>query len=419
MLRKIQAEETEPQRPSLGWVFLSALGLAQICSWGSLYYAFPQIAIAMNAEFGWAKSDLYGALTLSLLLKAFAAVPIGMAIDRGYGRAVMTLGSAIAGLMFFMWSQTQFLWWFYVSLAGIGLMQAAVLYSAIFAIMSRHYDQTKVRDNITTLTLWGGFASTVFIPLIEFLMAHMDWRSVLIILGLVNILICAGIYQFLPNFTQRVPTPAHQTKLSNSDDRGTKWAIAQPVFWTLLICFALYSMMTTSFRFHLYPLLLENGLTGEKAVFIMALLGPAQVAGRALMQIYKTKSIAQIGLFVVSLFPLCFIALVLFPAHIPILMIVAVCYGTAAGTMTIIRGIAVPEFLTKNAYGTINGIMSIPITVMTALAPSIAALSWRMTGSYSVLMYGLIGLSSLVFLSFIATIVSASRSTFPDDTQHG
>jgi hypothetical protein len=38
--------------------FIGALGIAQICSWGSLYYGFPLIAEAMSTEFGWTKPSV-------------------------------------------------------------------------------------------------------------------------------------------------------------------------------------------------------------------------------------------------------------------------------------------------------------------------------------------------------------------------
>ena len=56
--------------------FISGLGVAQIASWGSLYYSFPLIATAMEADLGWSKTALYGAATLGALLSAVLAVPI-------------------------------------------------------------------------------------------------------------------------------------------------------------------------------------------------------------------------------------------------------------------------------------------------------------------------------------------------------
>ncbi len=42
-------------------LFITGLGIGQICSWGSLYYSFPLIAEAMGRELGYSKPELYGA----------------------------------------------------------------------------------------------------------------------------------------------------------------------------------------------------------------------------------------------------------------------------------------------------------------------------------------------------------------------
>src|SRR5690606_3210445 len=113
--------------PSPYSAFITGLGVAQICSWGSLYYSFPLIAEAMRHDLGWSKAELYGAATLGLALAGLVAYPVGAAIDRGHGRAVMAGGSVAAGFLLFAWSQVASILAFYVCAAGIGALQAATL----------------------------------------------------------------------------------------------------------------------------------------------------------------------------------------------------------------------------------------------------------------------------------------------------
>jgi hypothetical protein len=65
----------------IGWL-TTGLGIAQICSWGSLFYSFPLIAEAMRTDLGWTKPEIYVAASLGLALAALAAYPVGAAIDR-------------------------------------------------------------------------------------------------------------------------------------------------------------------------------------------------------------------------------------------------------------------------------------------------------------------------------------------------
>src|SRR4029078_7206977 len=126
-------------------------------------------------------------------MASVTAYPIGVAIDRGYGRAVMALGSGLAGLLLLVWSQIASLWALYPLLAGIGLAQAMTLYEPAFAVVARRYG-LEARRGITALTLWGGFASTVFVPLIQLLLNAVDWRGTLVVLGLINIGLCVPLY---------------------------------------------------------------------------------------------------------------------------------------------------------------------------------------------------------------------------------
>jgi sugar phosphate permease len=182
-----------------GQLFITGLGIGQICSWGSLYYSFPLIAEAMRNDLGWSKPDIYGAATIGLLLSGLAAYPIGSATARGHGRTIMAGASVLAGILLISWSQVESIAVFYILLAAIGCLQAAVLTEAAFAVVSRRFGSSNARSAIVALTLWAGFASTVFIPLIQFLLDHLGWRETLMVLGSVNIVLCGGVYAAVIN----------------------------------------------------------------------------------------------------------------------------------------------------------------------------------------------------------------------------
>src|SRR6202022_2021896 len=105
MSRGAHADE-RPARAGLR-LFITGLGIGQICSWGSVYYSFPLIAEAMGRDLGWSKPDLYGAATIGLLLSGLAAYPVGSAIDRGHGRTIMAGASVPARGLPLAWSPVE------------------------------------------------------------------------------------------------------------------------------------------------------------------------------------------------------------------------------------------------------------------------------------------------------------------------
>jgi len=398
------------QPPKAGSAFITGLGIAQICSWGSLYYSFPLVAQAMGDDLGWSKTELYSAASIGLAMAALAAYPIGAAIDRGYGRIIMAGGSVMAGLLLMLWSQAGSMALFYVAVAGIGAMQAATMYDPAFAVVARRAGPTHARTGITALTMWGGFASTVFIPLIQFMIEHVGWRDTLLILGLINILLCATLNFAVidPKLDAPVSRSAGQHPLAGRVAIAS--VIRRPVFWILAITFTAYAAAFSGFTFHLYPLLVERGLDPHTVVVAIAIIGPAQVAGRLLIWIVAPRApVRVVGSIIVAVFPVAFLALELAPPHFVVIAFIAACFGAANGIMTIVRGLVVPEMLTRHAYGAVNGALAVPAMIARALAPAGLALLWGAAGSYDAVLGAIIIMALILATGFWTAAVMSTR----------
>jgi len=367
-----------------GW-FISALGAAQICSWGTLFYGFPLIAEAMRADLGWSKPTLYGAATLGMLLAGLAAYPVGAAIDRGHGRRLMSGASILAGILLAAWSQVEGLVAFYIVLAGLGCMQAATLYEPAFAVIARRVGPLNARKGITALTLWGGFASTVFIPVIQFLIETQGWRGALLVMAGVNIVVCGGLYLLAIDPSRDAPIrTAEPDEIPPAVGRAAvAAAMRRPSYWGLMLAWVSYAFAFSSLTYHFFPLLLERGLDSAGAVLVLTVIGPAQVAGRILIRAFAAEApVRSVGSVVVVVFPLAVIGFGFAPPEVLVIAGVAAFYGAANGMITIVRGMAVPEMITRDGYGAVNGSLVAPMNIMTALAPLGAALLWQASGGY-------------------------------------
>jgi len=379
---------------------IAGLGVAQIVSWGTFYYSFPLIAEPLGRTLGLDKPDVYGAATFGLIVASLAAYPIGAAIDRGRGRAVMALGSLIGGLFLLGWSRVEGLWSLYAVFAGIGLVQAMTLYEPAFAVIANQ-DGADARRGITALTLWGGFASTVFVPLIQALMDRIGWRDTLVVLALINLTLCVALHLAVIRPGGH-PGPARTaTGSPRSGGQAVREAMRTPTFWGLAVAFTAYQATFSGLTFHLYPLLIERGFDAATVVGAIAIIGPAQVAGRvAIWTVASRQPIRIVGAVTVVGFPLALLMLWGMPATFAALAVFAVLHGAANGVMTIVRGLAVPEMVSRDAYGAINGAMALPATAAKAAAPVAAALLWAATGSYDAVLLAAFAGSLLVVAGF-------------------
>ena len=85
-------------QPFMMPAFVLRLSLAQLISWGSVFYLFSLLIEPLERDLGLSRAELSLAFSLGLLAEGLMAYPVGRWIDRGHERAVMTAGSVLAGL---------------------------------------------------------------------------------------------------------------------------------------------------------------------------------------------------------------------------------------------------------------------------------------------------------------------------------
>ena len=118
----------------------------------------------IQRESGWRSEVVYGAYSWSLLVAGLLSTPAGMLIDRFGGRWVMAGGSVTAGLGLLLLGSAVSIPVYFLAWTLLGGAMAFTLYESAFATINRQIPVGS-RQAISTLTLFGGFASTVFWPL--------------------------------------------------------------------------------------------------------------------------------------------------------------------------------------------------------------------------------------------------------------
>src|SRR5690606_15076350 len=384
-----------------GWGLVVALACAQLVSWGSVYYSFSLFVLPMEAELGWDRTWINGALSLGLLMSGIGAYPVGRWIDRRGGRTVMTAGSVLATVLLYAWSQISSLPLFYLVWLGLGLALAATLYEPVFAVVSRTY-QKRYRTRITALALVGRLASTLFIPLTQLFIEWLGWRDALVALAACNLILCVPVHAFLLRHEGGGAERAAALAEPTVDESGAvRRAFRHPVFWGLAISFTAYYTTMSALVFHIVPLLVERGLSMGQILAAVAVIGPAQVAGRTVLMAFRGGVSAAVsgrcstGLFVVSILPL-----ILFPESAAGAFAFAFLYGSANGVVTIVRGTAVPDLMWREGYGAINGALSLPANAAKAVAPFGAAFIWTLGGGYGPVLWTLLGGAILAAAGF-------------------
>ena len=286
-----------------GWIVIGGLAITEPISWGILFYTFGVMLTPIQQEMGWSQTEITGAFSIMLLVSGMTAVPVGHWLDRHGPRGLMTLGSCLATLAIVAWAQVQSLIGFYLVWLAIGVICAMILYEPAFAVAARWFVRQRGQA-LTLLTLGGGLASVIFIPLATWLVQLYGWRNALWILAGILAVITIPIHALVlrrgPEVVKALPDgdPAPQIGLSQKESvdnsgaanalhsiaRGieTRAAIREGTFWWLSLAFALSTISAVTLSVYLLPFLSDRGYPVAFAALTASVLGGSQIPGRLL-----------------------------------------------------------------------------------------------------------------------------------------
>lgn len=395
-----------PPVPHL-WRRVSALGIAQIVSWGTLFYTIAVLGAAMRTDTGVGELWLFGSFTAGLFLSGIVSPWLGRQIDAHGGRRVLMAGSVLGALACVSLALaegplTVLLGWL---LAGVAM--AAALYDPAFATLHQ-MARSDYRRSVTALTLFGGFASTVFWPLSQYLLETVGWRACFGIYAGLHFALCLPIHAW--SVPAGLGTPLVDAPATAPPPDATPKPHQRAVFAWLAAALALLAFISSAIAAHLITLLTATGLAARDAVLIGAMIGPMQVAGRVVEFAFtrhvraRTVGTLAFGLMAISL------AIFTQVHGVWILALAFVIpYGWANGVVTIVRGTVPAELLGARNYGALLGKLALPQFILKALAPFALTLLFVVDPARGVAPYALFAVGVLAFVAYRAAVAAADR----------
>lgn len=351
---------------------ISALGVVMIFSWGSTYYLLAVLAGPIRADTGWSPSLITGGVSLGLLVSALAAPRIGALIQREGGRRVLTCGMTLiaAGLALLAAAPNPMAYLGAWLILGLGM--GAGLYDAAFSTLGRIYGRD-ARRAITTLTLWGGLASTICWPITAALADAIGWRGTCLAYAGLHLFVTMPLCMFVVPRTTPLATAAVGRAF------GTAGGSLRDVrFWCLAVAGTTLAMLASLWSVHLITILTAEGHGLAAAVALGTLIGPAQVGARVLEMASGARhhpiwTAATAALLVLA----GFLGLA---AGIPAAAAL-IAYGAGNGLWSIARGALPLAIFGPSDYPRIMGRLAAPALLASAAAPLLGSWLIATTGS--------------------------------------
>lgn len=315
------------------------LGLCQCVLWGVLYYSFSVLMVPIESSLGLSRTAVAGAFSVGLAAMALAAPIVGRWLDGGLAANLTRLGVGLAavGLLFVALAQgmaTLYLGWF-----GIGIAMAMLLYEPAFALVIRAVaDEDDRLKALAAVTVLGGLASTVFLPLLSALVEQWSWRAAVLACVAAVVLIAWTMERYV------VPAlPATDVVKPKAPSHRSPWP---PYMGTLVAIFASGTLASMALTTLLIPLLIERGASASVAALVLAALGLAQLPGR----IWLLRGRAKVSPEALKVLPIVLqatglLGVVLARSPLSVALAVAV-FGLGAGLQTLAR-----PWLVQTLYG--------------------------------------------------------------------
>ena len=371
------ATTADDETPLRRWPVISALGITQILAWGGSYYLPAVLAEPVSADTGWSPTWVVGGLSVGLLVAAAASPTVGRVIARRGGRPVLATSAVLfaagqCGLAF-----ASSLPAFIAAWIVVGLGMGTGLYDPAFATLGRLYGAGG-RSAITSLTLFGGFASTVCWPLTAFLVTTLGWRGACLAYAAIELAVA------LPIYLLGVPRePANTVAPTSAGPAGAPASPpSEPSAVQLLLLAAAVttaSFVSTVLSVHLLGILQSRGLALAAAVALGALVGPSQVGARAIeLMLSQRHHPIWTKLAASSLIVLGLVGLLVGESWLTVALVL---YGAGIGLESIARGTLPLVMVGPRHYPIVMGRIALPNLMVQAASPLVGSILLGVVGS--------------------------------------
>ena len=377
-----------------GWVIVAAgftIGFAGI----GARYSYGIFLHSIETDFAMTRGAASGIFSVYMLLCCLLAAAGGWALDRYGPRRVGILLGTFTGLSLLLTSRAAAAWQLFFTYSLLLSLGTGAIYGLVNTTTSRWFHERRgVAVGITSSG--GGVGAIVIAPFATFLIAHYNWRTAFVVLGVLSGTAMIGAALLLikdPGNAGCFPDgavrpPARETSGGGADKGLQGLTLGQAFgvrpFWLLASAWFLISLSLHMVFIHVVPYAVGMSISLIEASLILSLMGLTNILGRLVVGRLSDR-VGPGALGVVCLLAQCGALLWLMGAYqLWMLYVFGAVFGFLwGGTGTITTVLAVELFGTQS-LGTIMGVLSGGWAVGAAVGPAIGGYVFDVSGHYGV-----------------------------------
>jgi MFS family permease len=353
---------------------------------------------ALQAEFGWTRTEISFGPTVLIAGLALASPLLGWVADRVSAVWITAVSLAALSLSLFLFSRLgPDIRLYYAGFAAMAFTACGAATLVYARVVSANF--VRGRGLALGLAMVGNGLTGILLPMLLVpYAASAGWRQGFVALAVV-VALAAPAVAFLMSRSrpQAMPGPAAGAASGVSFER----AIRDRAFWTMALAFALIPLGASGMHLHLLAFLADAGVAPAKAAAVASLGGVALIVGRVLTGWLIDHAFAPwVAAGMMAASAACIGALGLIGA--PAGWLGAVAIGLSIGAELDLIGYLTARYFGMRAYGRIYGLLYAAVLVGSALSPLAYGRVADLTGGYAPALFGgaaVLLLAALLFLT--------------------
>ncbi len=347
------------------WLAVASLTICLVFSVGTLtLYCFGVFVAPLSAQFGWGRTKIIGALTISQYMLAVMLPLWGGLTDRIGPRLVVPFSYVMLALGFASLALlTPHIWHLYLVFALIPIFAGGATPLGSSAVLVQRF-QKHLGLSMGFSLMGVGLGAAVLPPLAQKLIAQHGWRSAVAVIGLLTLAITLpSAFAAVRNI--RGPAVARQT----ASQVSILPMVQTRAFLLMSTVFLLLGIASVGVLVNLVPMMTDRGVTPASAAKMAALAGGMALVARAVVgwvldHVFAPRVLASFALIASASFLLFHFTRGPLPTLIAVLLL-----GLVVGAEVDCIGFMVRRYFSPQAFGRLYGIAFGLILVGTGTGP--------------------------------------------------
>ena len=373
-----------------------------------LFHAMTVWSVALEAHFGWSRTQLSMAFAFTRIEGGIMGPIEGYLTDRVGPKRMVFIGLVVLAIGFLFFWQVKHLWMFYLAFVIMSLGHSLCGWVPVTTLLNNWFIRNRAKAMGWSNT-FSRLGALILVPAIAWAINpdkdRLGWDVTALALGIFSFLVAVPMYKVIRNRPEEynlLPDglmPLEVETSRNSQDSGkevsqievqqdtqdltTAQALKTVAFWLISIGHGLTSMVIIAIMAHLGLFMSDNGFDIQTTAWVVSVYTFVAMVFPVVGGYVGDRIPIRIAIFVFTSIQAFSVVILTFATTLPLLYVFAVLFGIGFGgrspLTTAIRG----DYFGRRSFGKILGISTVPLNILLLVAAPFAGYMYDTTGSYT------------------------------------